>query len=399
MFQNPWAWLGLAAVAAPILVHLLARRPARRIPFPTLRFLPATRLAPIRRGRLTDVGLLLIRCGAIVAAVAALAQPFWRATSADRTGQPELARAILMDASWSMSRDAVAGGTTAAAARREADALRPSATQARVVESPAMAETLQAAGFWLAQQPMRRELVLISDFQAGAIEGADLNGIPSDVGIRLIRIDARAPVLPPRMTESTPPAVQLLAGPSGQTGAEAARRAAEARGAPARGRPDRAVAVVFPDFDRRSEMVAAGRPVDQPWMFDVVNRVVRGGQAHLYLEGLTWSAGAAGANELRLFPTAAAGSLASAALVAAAARSASPDPDPAELSAEGIDDATLRAWERPAADGPPIAGRDPNQFDGRWMWGLALALLAIEAWVRRTRTTPMPVEISHERAA
>lgn len=399
MFQNPWAWLGLAAIAAPILVHLLARRPARRIAFPTLRFLPATRLAPIRRGSLTDVGLLLVRCGAIVAAVAALAQPYWRQDSAGRPGQPELARAILVDASWSMSRDAAGGGTAAAVARRDADGLRAGATHARVVESPVMADALRAAGNWLAQQPMRREVVLISDFQAGALERDDLTAIPPDIGIRLIRIDARAPVAPPRTLPLAPPAVQLLAGPSGQSGAEAARRAAETRGAPARGRTDRTVAVVFPDFDRKSELQAAGRPLDQPWMFDVVNRVVRDDHAHLYVDGLTWSAGAAGASELRLFPTVAAGSLGSAALVAAAARSASPDPDPAELSADGIDDATLRAWERPAADVPPLVGRDPNQFDGRWMWGLALALLAVEALIRRARPAPAPAEIAHERAA
>jgi hypothetical protein len=396
MFQNPWAWLGLAAIAAPVLVHLLARRPARRIPFPTLRFLPATRLAPIRRGRLTDIGLLVVRVGVILAAVTALAQPDWFPDPSDRAGSPDVARAILVDASWSMSREAVAGGTAAAAANREADALRASATTARVAESPAPAEALTAATNWLRHQPMRRELVLVSDFQTGTIEREDLDATPEGIGVRLLRIDARAPVAPARPDPSASPAVRLLVGASGQRGAEAARRAAESRGAPARGRPDRTVAIVFPDFERRSELLAATRPLDQPWMFDAVNRVARGDQSHLYLDGLTWSAAK---NEVRLFPTVAAGSLGSAALIAAAARAASPDPDPAELGATTIADATLRAWERPASDLTPVVGRNPNRFDGRWMWGLALALLALEALVRRTRPSPMPVEMSHERAA
>jgi len=399
MFRNPWAWLGLAAIAAPVLAHLLARRPARRVAFPTLRFLPATRLAPIRRGRLTDVGLLAVRCGVIVAAVAALAQPDWFPGPPDRTGQPELARAIVVDTSWSMSRETVAGGPASAAARREADAIRASATTARLAESPAPSEALAAAINWLGHQPMRRELVLVSDFQAGTIDREDLNATPDGTGIRLVRIDARAPVVPSRPDSATPPAVQLLAGASGRSGAEAARRAAEARGAPAGGRADRTVTIVFPDFDRRSELLAATRALDQPWMLDVAVRVVRADQSHLYSEGLTWSAGAAGTNELRLFPGVAAGSLGSAALVGAAARAASPDPEPAEASTATIADATLRSWERPASDVTPVVPRDPNRFDGRWMWGLALALLAVEGLLRRTRRTPTPVEMSHERAA
>jgi hypothetical protein len=398
MFRNPWAWLGLASIAVPILVHLLARRPARRISFPTLRFLPPTRLAPIRRGRLADVVLLLVRCGVIAAAVTALAQPEWRRAPADSATQTDLARAILVDSSWSMSREAVPGGTAGAAARREADTLRSGVTTARLVDSARPAQALAATANWLLQQPSRRELVVISDFQTGTIEAEDLGAIADGIGIRLVRIDARTLPAPARPDGSAPPAVQLLAGPSGRTGAEAARRAAENRGAPARGRADRAVTIVFPDFDRRSDLLTATRPLDQPWMFDVVDRVARGDQAHLYMEGLTWSAGA-GTNELRLFPTVAAGSLSSAALIAAAARSSSSDPEAAELVPTTIADATLRSWERPSSDVVPVGGSDPNRFDGRWMWGLALALLALEAWVRRARQTPMPAEMSHERAA
>ena len=396
MFQNPWAWLGLAAIAVPVLVHLLARRPARRILFPTLRFLPASRLAPIRRGRLTDIGLLVVRSGAILAAVTALAQPDWFSDPPDRTGQPDVARAILVDASWSMSREVVSGGTAASAARAEADRLRASATTARLADSAAPAEAIGAAINWLRHQPMRRELVLVSDFQTGTIEREDLRAIPDGIGIRLVRIEARAPVAPVRSDPAAPPAVRLLAGASGQRGADAARRAAESRGAPARGRPDRTIAIVFPDFEKRSELVAATRPLDQPWMFDVVQRVARGDQSHLYLEGLTWSAGE---NEVRLFPGVASGSLGAAALIAAAARAASPDPEAAELNAMTIADATLRTWERPPSDVTPVVGRNPNRFDGRWMWGLALALLALEALMRRTRPSPIPVEMSHERAA
>jgi hypothetical protein len=261
------------------------------------------------------------------------------------------------------------------------------------------ADAIAAATNWLATQPMQREVVVVSDFQTGAIGREDLSAIPGGVGIRLVRIDARGSLAPARPDPAAPPAVRLLAGSSGQSAADAARRAAEARGAPANGRPDRTVTVVFPDFEQRGELLAAARPPDQPWMLQVLTRTVRDDQAHLYIEGLAWSAGAAGSSELRLFPAVSAGSLASAALVAAAARAASPGPEPDELVATTIADEALRSWERPPAGAAPVVGQDPNQFDGRWLWWLALALLALETVVRRTRPSAASIEISHERAA
>ena len=72
-FLQPWAWIGLVALAGPIVAHLLARRSARRLPFPTVRFLPPAIQTPISRDRLTDITLLVVRCLILVAAAAALA--------------------------------------------------------------------------------------------------------------------------------------------------------------------------------------------------------------------------------------------------------------------------------------------------------------------------------------
>jgi hypothetical protein len=60
---NSSALFALAAIAAPILIHILVQRRAERFPFPTLRFLQPTRLAAIRRHLLEDPGLLAIRIG------------------------------------------------------------------------------------------------------------------------------------------------------------------------------------------------------------------------------------------------------------------------------------------------------------------------------------------------
>ena len=64
LWLNPSALFALAAVAAPILIHILIQRRAERFPFPTLRFLQPTRLAAIRRHLLEDLPLLAVRVGA-----------------------------------------------------------------------------------------------------------------------------------------------------------------------------------------------------------------------------------------------------------------------------------------------------------------------------------------------
>jgi hypothetical protein len=61
IWLNPLALIAVAAIAAPILIHILVQRRAAPFPFPTLRFLQPTRLAAIRRHRLEDLLLLAVR--------------------------------------------------------------------------------------------------------------------------------------------------------------------------------------------------------------------------------------------------------------------------------------------------------------------------------------------------
>ena len=61
LWTNASALFAIAAVAVPILIHILVQRRAERFPFPTLRFLQPTRLAAIRRHVLEDAVLLLVR--------------------------------------------------------------------------------------------------------------------------------------------------------------------------------------------------------------------------------------------------------------------------------------------------------------------------------------------------
>jgi len=78
IWQQPWAWLGALTIALPIVIHLLGRRRPRPIQFPTLRFIGVSKVAPARRHRLNDIPLLIARIAILLAATAALAQPWLR---------------------------------------------------------------------------------------------------------------------------------------------------------------------------------------------------------------------------------------------------------------------------------------------------------------------------------
>src|SRR5215207_6074306 len=104
IWLNPWAWLGVITVAIPIVLHLLAQRKARVQKFPTLKFLDATPLVQARRSRLSNLPLLLVRTGILVAAAAALAQPIILTPDRTREIEATLHRAIIVDTSASMQR-------------------------------------------------------------------------------------------------------------------------------------------------------------------------------------------------------------------------------------------------------------------------------------------------------
>ena len=127
-WQAPWVWLGAVTVALPILIHLLGRGKARRLPFPSLRFFGATRPLPTSRTRLHDLLLLALRVAILVAAVAALAQPLLL-TAHRRSGfDSSLARAVIVDTSASMQRKTAAGEKAVDIAVRRAQQLADSAS-------------------------------------------------------------------------------------------------------------------------------------------------------------------------------------------------------------------------------------------------------------------------------
>ena len=408
IFQNPLAWLGLLAVAIPVLAHLLARRPARHEPFPTIRFLPAATLKPVRRGRPSDWPLLVIRIGIITAAVAALTQPIWVSASRERAMGEQIARAIIVDTSRSLERPAAGGERGVDVARREARRIAAESTRARIEETAAPASLVAGSVNWLSTQPMRREVVVISDFQLAAVAPADLEQVPADVGRKLIPISLTGEVAPAAASDPTVATVRLLTSEAEQRDADAARAAALATGAPAATRRDWPAAVMFPSFAARESWLRSATPLTQAWMFDVAARVHADPVVKAALDrgdrdaaqAIQFLAGPLESTEsLVVVLTEKPHSLLAAATINALLRAAADTPTDAELQTNVRATSELRALERePSAAGTAGRSLQDDQSDGRWFWAAALLLLIVEIVMRRTRRQA-DVEVPHARVA
>ncbi|HVI69896.1 MAG TPA: BatA domain-containing protein, partial [Pyrinomonadaceae bacterium] len=104
-FLTPLFFLGVAALAAPILVHLVRRTRARRVQFPALVFVRQVPQRTIRRRTLQNILLLLLRCLAILLIVIAFTRPFFSGGSAAKDNSAAGATVILIDNSLSMRRE------------------------------------------------------------------------------------------------------------------------------------------------------------------------------------------------------------------------------------------------------------------------------------------------------
>jgi hypothetical protein len=104
-FLTPLFFIGVAALAAPILVHLVRRTRARRVQFPALVFVRQVPQRTIRRRTLQNVLLLLLRCLAILLIVIAFTRPFFSGGSAAKQTTGAGATVILVDNSLSMRRE------------------------------------------------------------------------------------------------------------------------------------------------------------------------------------------------------------------------------------------------------------------------------------------------------
>lgn len=194
-FVTPLVLLGLGALAVPIFVHLIQRERKRVVAFPSLMFLRRIPYQSVRRRRIRDVLLLLMRLAALALVVLAFARPFFRRDALAAATQSGAREAIiLVDDSYSMgygdrwskaqsaARDAINAlgpGDRASlvffssgadvAVRSAGDKGRLSSVLAAGKVGPGAtryAPALKLAGSLLGESPLpRREIILISDFQ------------------------------------------------------------------------------------------------------------------------------------------------------------------------------------------------------------------------------------------
>ena len=409
----PGAFAALALLAGPLIVHLLARRNTRRLVFPATHFVPRSEAAAIRPRRPTDVALLLLRMAIVTAAVLAVAQPLILAQWRTARWNARLARAVVVDTSRSVAEPAIAS--------RLADEELRNVFAGRRIETPDLADGIARAVRWLdSTAPARREIVLVSDFQRGALGGDALTAIPNHVGLRVIRAGVlpatRVDTSPPvqgwrggnwqatttvdgvgtaagwtRLGDARPPAwIAVTAAPADIEAATAALRAATAQGVPA-GDETRRVVV---RFSGATPLMPPARSITSAWIAFAALRlreapdglgadpVVSEREGVMVVDPPIRASGLEAASVIR-------------AVMVAVRPAAIVDPE-AEVAA--VSDADLAAWRRDPAPAADLSGIRREDSDARWLWGLALLLLGVEWRLRRPRAAAAATEVRADAA-
>ena len=414
IWLTPGAFAALLLLAAPVAVHMLARRNARRLIFPATHFVRPMPAAAVTLRRPSDIRLLLLRLAIVAVAVLAAAGPLvltpWRLAQ----WNARVSRAVVLDTSRSM--------TSTDVAARLADQEMVNLYGARRLETPDLSDGIARAVDWLrSTAPSRREIVVISDFQRGAFDEDSLKGIPADIGVRLVRAgslpQARSAELPAvegwrdgiwqgtatidaagtratwvrRGDHGAAGWVAVAASAGDAAAADRALRAAIARGVPS-GNAGRRLVVRFAGAEA---LVPPAQPVQSPWIAAAA-LALRRSELLREVEPRVMVLERDGVMVVDAPIPAAA--LDAPAVIRAALLAVRPAAIvDREEEVVAVSDADLARWRR---DPPPVvmpanpdealgrrsvSGGGSAESDARWLWALALLLLAVEARVRGTR--------------
>ena len=101
-FLNPLLLVGAAAVAVPIIIHLLNRRKFQRVVWGAMRFIKASVDQNQRRMKIEDLILLALRCLILILLALALSRPAMKSSTTDIFGQTKVTGVLLLDNSFSM---------------------------------------------------------------------------------------------------------------------------------------------------------------------------------------------------------------------------------------------------------------------------------------------------------
>src|SRR5688572_9931002 len=100
---------GLAAITAPILIHLLLKRKSQRMKFSSVQFFLKQDEQSMRRRKLRNLLLLATRVLLFALVVLAFARPFLPNTGAGADGRTRRQLVVLLDTSASMQANTTAG--------------------------------------------------------------------------------------------------------------------------------------------------------------------------------------------------------------------------------------------------------------------------------------------------
>jgi len=103
----PLYLIGGLAIALPILVHLIRRRPKAQAEFSSLMFLRESPPQLTKRSRLDDWPLLAMRALALLLLALAFSRPFWRSEQSRSSGSMGRRMVLLVDTSASMQRSGI----------------------------------------------------------------------------------------------------------------------------------------------------------------------------------------------------------------------------------------------------------------------------------------------------
>jgi hypothetical protein len=442
-WQQPGALVGLVLAAIPLVIHLLRARRADRRQFPSIRFIRPSNTAAVRLRSPSEWVLLFVRMAIVTAAVLALARPVWLTSSRLARWNALTSRAILVDTSESMRRPGPSGQRAADAAEEAARAEGQSAAHAVRIDSDSLTREVRRAAAWLRDvPPSRREIVIISDAQRGALDATALSAVPADVGIRFVEVGAdgreravdsfarlgatRTPSRSQQVTLTADSTRVTLKGSDSNEGhglrlvtsaaeasdAEKLLRAVAMAGAPA---PSPAQGLIF-GFPGGGQSGGTNQPIAEQWMLRIVIRVQQdedlqraarreratpsGADASKDRESV-WTVVARDKDSIPIVTAAASGSemliavgapissLLAAATVRStlAARQGSVAIPEAEVLR--IPRAALTARSRPPGPVEHDAWRRASNSDARWFCVIVLALLVVEQWLR-SRTLAVP---------
>jgi hypothetical protein len=219
-FLAPLFFAGLAALAVPIVIHLIQRERKNVVQFPSLMFVRRIPYSSIRRRRIHNWALLMLRLAAIALIVAAFARPFLKNATVAAAAGGARDIVILLDRSYSMGHgdqwdrakraaaDAAGGltnGDRAALVLFAAEAqiaVQPTNDRARL-QSEIVATTLSAASTRLgpalklagsllsASNLPRREVIVVSDFQRSGWSPGDGLRLPAGTVVTPITVAAQ----------------------------------------------------------------------------------------------------------------------------------------------------------------------------------------------------------------